>query len=141
MARSYQLDTPRESVRIEVCVYRTRRPRDRFFRRQPVAFFRRTVDTNSFLSIVRVASIAHRLAGIHSPVGRPVRPSARFLPFTLVHARFGRRACTRDRAATLPSNQQKPATACSTGRAPFPGIIMKKRWLQYFAVSGLLNPW
>lgn len=58
---SFQSTTlSRSNTRIEVSVSGSETARPIFPRRQPVAFFRRTVDTNSFLSIVRVASIAHR---------------------------------------------------------------------------------
>ena len=91
------------NTRIEVSVSGSETARPIFPRRQPVAFFRRTVDTNSFLSIVRVASIAHR---------PPVYTHARLLSFTLVHALLDLPlAHARWRAeATLSSNQQKPTT-------------------------------
>lgn len=76
----------RSNTRIEVSVSGSETARPIFPRRQPVAFFRRTVDTNSFLSIVRVASIAHR-----SPVY--TRSSSFF--YTCTRApRSPARACT-----------------------------------------------
>lgn len=128
---------PRENIRSR-SVYRRRRPRNRFSRRQPVAFFRRTVDTNSFLSIVRVASIAHRL--VHT-----ARPAGRQLVFFLLrlYTRVSILAHARELTGTRtwprfrPINKSRPPRP--TGY-PVSRIIMKKRCYSILQLVDFLIP-